>query len=228
MSGVVLSFPMQRRFTDEQEHEIAAEYADGANMPELARKHECGANTINAVLRRQGVASRGKGAAKRSFRSAQEAEIVERYLSGESRTQIAKSLGVSRTPVDGVLMRHGVELRDDKLVTLSGPDHPAWKGGRWIDSQGYAHVWVAPDDSMRVMAHSGGYVLEHRLVMARAIGRPLLSHEQVHHRDTRRPKSDNALDNLELRIGAHGAGAAFCCAECGSTNIVPIEMAVPA
>jgi len=66
----------------------------------------------------------------------------------------------------------------------------------WGDAQGYLVTSVPLGDPLESMLSVDGRCREHRLVMARYLGRPLVSREVVHHKNGNR--SDNRLENLEL------------------------------
>lgn len=83
-----------------------------------------------------------------------------------------------------------------KSCARIGELSPLWRGGRRLRARGYWAVKVSPDDPYAVMASADGYVLEHRLVMARHVGRPLASAEHVHH--INHDPADNRIENLEI------------------------------
>jgi len=72
----------------------------------------------------------------------------------------------------------------------------SWKGGKTKNTSGYIMVKIEPDHPYYSMARKQGYVLEHRLIVASKLGRPLLKTEQVHHING--IKDDNRPDNLKL------------------------------
>ncbi len=74
-----------------------------------------------------------------------------------------------------------------------------WKGGRKLSSQGYMEIWLSPSDPFYPMTGIKDYVKEHRLVMAKHLGRCLSRQEIVHHKNGLR--EDNRLENLELLSG---------------------------
>ncbi len=90
----------------------------------------------------------------------------------------------------------------DRHAYGRGNRHPHWKGGQTKD-KGYVHILLSPDDPYFPMASkSKRRVFEHRLVMAKHLGRCLKPYplEVVHHIDGNR--RNNKIDNLEL-IGSH-------------------------
>lgn len=77
-----------------------------------------------------------------------------------------------------------------KIKNKSG----TWKGGRKISYSGYIYIRLYPDDPYYSMCNNSGYVFEHRLVMAKQLGRCLHDWEIVHHRDS--DKQNNVPGNL--------------------------------
>lgn len=88
---------------------------------------------------------------------------------------------------------------------------------RYIDGHGYVML-IPPGSGPR----SERRVLEHRAVMAAHLGRPLERTETVHH--VNGDKTDNRIENLQLRSGRHGRGARFACLDCGSHNVGAIPL----
>lgn len=70
---------------------------------------------------------------------------------------------------------------------------PTWKGGRFIDADGYVRISGCQEHPR---ANSTGQVYEHILVMEAVLGRNIVWPEQIHHKNEDR--ADNSLDNLEL------------------------------
>ncbi|HEV3223861.1 MAG TPA: HNH endonuclease [Puia sp.] len=94
-----------------------------------------------------------------------------------------------------------------------GARHNLWNGGRVKTRQGYIRIWISEDHQLASMKPKGSnHILEHRLVMAEILGRPLFDWETVHHKNGK--KDDNRKENLELRTGHHGQGATHHCQTC--------------
>lgn len=92
-----------------------------------------------------------------------------------------------------VLKLSGQEFRTKNACR--GEKHPRWNGGRRMNHAGYIQL-LKPDFPGKPNNKTHWYTLEHVVVMARHLGRALLSHETVHHKNGVR--DDNRIENLEL------------------------------
>jgi hypothetical protein len=109
---------------------------------------------------------------------------------------------------------------------------------RHVNANGYYYVNPDPTDELAMaMAHVKQRpsatnkrvaiqwnVLEHRLVMARSLGRPLLPTESVHHINGVR--TDNRLENLQL-MHSQPYGQHWRCLDCGSQNVASMLIDTP-
>jgi hypothetical protein len=209
-----------RRFKPDQAEVIASEYRSGASLADLTRRYGGSTRVIANTLARAGVDRRPKGT--RRFWTDERIDWLRRqHESGRSQQSIAQEIGFSQTAV-------GRKLRDlgilQPTARAKGQENGSWKGGRIVDGSGYTRVLVSegPDLALAGRTISGGYVLEHRLVMARALGRPLTRRESVHHINGDR--ADNRLENLQLRQGQHGNGVVMTCLDCGSHNVEAVPL----
>lgn len=93
-----------------------------------------------------------------------------------------------------------------------GSNNPNWTGGRHYKN-GYVLIYV-PGHPART---TDNYVLEHRYIMEKILGRPLTSNELVHHRNG--IKDDNRPDNLEIVLQKTHRGV-VCCPYCQKNFMV--------
>ena len=130
--------------------------------------------------------------------------------------EIAQHLGISIFIVIGLFQRLKIDKRSmseafklaykkgrkKKNIGMPfGGKSPNWRGGKSKTSGGYIQVTLKQEDKFfRPMCrHPKGNcynVLEHRLIMAKYLGRCLLPSEQVHHINGVR--DDNRINNLHL------------------------------
>lgn len=137
-----------------------------------------------------------------------EREAVVRLYVVERRStcEIARMFGCTKATVRRTLVRYGIPrrgLREAFAVSkthngnnpVRGAAHPSWKGGFRIKC-GYRMVQRPshPD------ADACGYVMEHRLVAAAVLGRPLADDEEVHH--INEDRLDNRPANLDVMTKA--------------------------
>ena len=93
-----------------------------------------------------------------------------------------------------------LEVREILSQQKVGRNNPQWKGGRCFVYSHAERDKSNPYVKLKVYGHPFGddyhYVMEHRLVMEKHLGRYLTKKEIVHHKNG--IKLDNRIENLEL------------------------------
>ena len=211
----------KRVIKTETERKILEEYARGDRSSVIAKRHGINRKTVLISVRRNGGAIKDhRSASGRPMvpPNSYVGKVLALRAKGMSQHALGQELNMSQAVISRVLRQNGLPT----ALRPEGATHGMWKGGKTVTGQGYVQCMVTADDQMASMRSRSGYVLEHRLVVARAIGRPLEPRETVHHINGDR--KDNSLENLQLRQSAHGAGVVFVCADCGSRHIKPVAL----
>ena len=135
------------------------------------------------------------------YSSSDHARMVDLYRTGSSLLEVGRILGCSHNTVRAALAAAGESVRPPGGQVRNAGTCGVW--GRRIASNGYVvwYAWVSGENRYTS-------ILEHRLIIAWLLGRPLSKAEEVHHRDGNR--ANNEPRNLELRVSPHGAGATHC------------------
>ena len=214
MDGLRLFRKRLARFSGDSADLIRTDYESGLSFADLAEKYGGKPHNIKTAIKRAG------GIVKEvcpPIKSGELDTIKELHQYGMSQQRISIQIGRSQSFVSRVCKQNNIVAHNHR----AGP-HSMWKGGRWINGSGYVVILIDADDPLACMRSKNRYAPEHRIVMARSLGRPLLKTETVHHING--DKTDNRIENLQLRQGKHGKNIVMCCLECGSHRIGPARL----
>lgn len=196
---------MRRAIQGDDEAKVVAQFKAGDTYVALAAKFGVTANAVRECIERNGARVRRRGPFLKAT-AAQKAAIFDAFRLGKTLPELSAGFELSIGTVRKALRDRGVEHIPRRA-----------KVAKYINRLGYVELLVPEADPLYKFAKAGGYMLEHRYVVGKFMGRPLEDHESVHHING--DKADNRLTNLQLRHGKHGTGTRLVCAQCGSHNI---------
>lgn len=91
------------------------------------------------------------------------------------------------------LEKNPLPIKEKKVKQKKITRYRAIKGSGCLRKDGY-----------RILMINGIRILEHKYIMSKKLGRPLMKNESVHHKNGMR--NDNRLENLELWSSSHPSG----------------------
>lgn len=201
--------------TTAQDEEIVRRYSAGEAASALSEEFGVTPATIRLIARNGGATINRKGQKPTRLNDGQIAKIKTLLAEGLSQASVSRELGLKQSTLS-CWLRSGVFGYVPRNTKKRA-------GGVIKNTDGYVLIHKdLVDPEFQCMANGTGYVLEHRLNLARQLKRPLQQSETVHHKDGN--KQNNHTDNLELRRGPHGKHARFVCACCGSNDIIAVAL----
>lgn len=204
-----------RKFSDEKEKEILQLHQAQWSCRQLGIRYACSTSCIARMLKRHGLKPHRPGKKRLVLTQAEVDRVHQLHNQGTNQKAIAKQLGIGDRQVSRT-------LKNEMSVFKKGEEPPSQRVER---SNRYEWVWVPKEHPFASMRTVSGGILIHRLRMAEKLQRPLYKWETVHHIDG--DPRNNQIGNLQLRLGKHGKHVAYCCADCGSTNIKPMKLKDP-
>jgi len=178
----------QRQIVETRFDEVVSLRAQGKTAKEIAAILGVKRSHVQTVLQVRRVF-----APKRGLPVDQELLVKELYLSKVLPRTIAERLGLPVKQVRCFVAKNVREKMPDlPKIPLFGKNNPSWKGGAKRFRKGYAYI---PNGELDVRGRTL-YVLEHRLLMERHLGRKLLRSEVVHHMNG--DHTDNRVENLMI------------------------------
>ena len=131
-------------------------------------------------------------------------KIIKLYLDNKSMNEIARELKCCSSAIKKRLIFCNIPLRSHKEANklkaqkFKGSKNPSWKGGNYINPDGYKSIRLRNHSRTR----SNGYVFEHIIIWEKAHKKPLPKDYIIHHLNG--IKIDNRPENLiAMKRGAH-------------------------
>ena len=200
----------KRALTEEQDVEVVKLFRSGMTYAGLADTFGVSKHAVRECIERNGARERRRGPTVK-LTGADRGRISAAFDGRSSVKAVADELGLNRQAVRKALKEAGV---------THIPRLP--KFGSRLNRLGYVEILLKEEDWLYPSAKAQGYMLEHRYVVANALGRPLLATETVHHING--DKTDNRVENLQLHHKAHAKGVSLRCRCCGSTDIEALDL----